>query len=217
MITREKTKRAVTFEMLKNADFSASGEEMERVLATFVLHRLVRAEQRGRQTWYELSHERLVRPVDDWLKLDRDFFNFRVARDLVANTFSGEVWRENYETLLSDGQLTHVIKPYERRLRFPSGQLELLCRSAIFRRVDPSHWMAQLGDEASIRILLEFMQSPNEQARSAAALAAVRCPDATGRLGDRLLELAMNDPSKTVQRAGRNRRKASAAAVASAF
>jgi hypothetical protein len=201
MITREKTKRAVTFEMLKNADFSASGEEMERVLATFVLHRLVRAEQRGRQTWYELSHERLVQPVDDWLKLDRDFFNFRVARDLVANTFSGEVWRENYETLLSDGQLTHVIKPYERRLRFPTGQLELLCRSAIFRRVDPSHWIAQLGDEASIRILLEFMQSPNEQARSAAALAAVRCPDANGRLGDRLLELAMTDPSKAVQRA----------------
>ncbi|HUE89316.1 MAG TPA: hypothetical protein VMO26_24825 [Vicinamibacterales bacterium] len=201
MITREKTKRAVTFEMLKNADFSASVDELERVLATFEQHRLVRSEQRGRELWYELGHERLVQPVDDWLKLDTDFFNFRVARDLVANTFSGEVWRENYETLLSEGQLTHVIRPYEQRLRFPPEQLELLCRSAIFRRVDPSHWMSQLGEAASIRILLEFMESPDEQARVAAAVAAVRYPDSESRLGDRLVELAMGDPSVPVRRA----------------
>jgi hypothetical protein len=204
MLTQEKTKRAVTFETLVSADFSASREELQRILGSFVTHRLLRAEQRGPQLWYELSHERLVQPVLDWLKLDRDFFNFRVARDLVANSCSGEVWRSTVETLLAEGALIHVIGPYAQRLRFSPLELEFVYRSAVYRKTDASHWAALIGQAACTAILLEYFRSDSAAARSGAAHAAASLPDPDAALGDACVELAMNDPEPLVQRvAGR--------------
>jgi hypothetical protein len=201
LITQEKTKRAVTLDAFVNADFSASEAELSQVLGVFERQRLLRAERRGSQTWYELGHERLVNPVLDWLKLDENFFNFRVARDLIANSCSGEVWRTNFETLLGEGALKHLVARYEKRLRVAPLEIEFVFRSAVYRQTDGSHWASLLGADRCRAILLEFLASSNEQARIGAARAATQFEDPGGALAEACLHTALTDASTAARRA----------------
>jgi tetratricopeptide (TPR) repeat protein len=221
LMTREETKRAATLEsLLGEAEFNASEDEVREVLDMLVRHRLVRREWRDRHYWYELTHERLVPLVRAWLELDRDYFNFCVARDLVINSSRGTHWFEKLETLLNHGQLRDVIWPYRERLRLDAVQAEFLLRSAIYSKPDYediSFWMAQYDEKAAIvaaqadpvgppktrrshDILTEMLEMSDSKASEQAAKAARHFPDPHCHLARKLLSMAQTDPAVSIRR-----------------
>ena len=201
LITPEATKRAVTLETLLQADFTATKEEAEGLLRSLERWRLVRREMRGGQVWYELTHERLVRHILDWFKLDRTFVDFRVARDLIAVSSRGEMFRERPETLLVPGQIEDVIGPFRERLRLDPVQAEFMFWSAVYRRT-PSvgHWAKVLGYDKSREALLCLLKHKDATARGGAAAAAKEIPDSNGELAKQCLHVALYDQSESVRR-----------------
>ncbi|MCY2991187.1 MAG: hypothetical protein NTY19_25410 [Planctomycetota bacterium] len=183
LITREDTKQAVTLNDLTEAGFLAREDEILSILRVFETRRLVRCEIRDGQPWYELVHERLVRPVQHWLKQDKDFFNYQIARDLVENSCRGGLWRSRPGLLLNCGQVEGVVGPYRERLRFDADNLEFLFRSAMFSRSrEANYWAQRYGLEASTAILLEAIQHPDAEMRLGAATVAGQFPDPDSKI-----------------------------------
>ncbi len=202
LITREGTRRALTFEAIAGAGFRVTADELEAVLSALVVCRLVRRERRGGERWYELVHERLVPVVEDWLKLDPEFFKFRLARNLVANSARGEAWRQSPEALLTPGQIREVVRPFRERLALAAGEREFLFRSAVHRKIreDALYWAGQLADETDAgELLAGLLASGSAAVRRGAATAARWFPDAA--LNGRCARLAIGDPDSGVRRA----------------
>ena len=215
LMTREDTKHAATLEsMMQEAEFTASQAEILQVLDMLCSHRLVRREWRDGQDWYELTHERLVPLVKEWLELDRDYFNFRVAKDLVANSSRGKHWLEMPETLLNNGQLKDLVWPYRQRLRLDEVEAEFLLRSTIYNnpeRENVTFWAGELDKSAdqvdqekkptSHEILGNMLSSADEGVRERAATAARYFPDPEHELVRRLLGMARTDTDESVRHA----------------
>jgi tetratricopeptide (TPR) repeat protein len=201
LITHEGTKRATNLASLADADFRASEDEIDRVLRVLEARRLVRREVRDGQPWYELIHERLVRFVREWLDLDKDFLNFRIARDLVTNSSRGERWRDLPDTLLNRGQVEGVVGPYRDRLRLDRTQTEFLLRSALYSRTrEVAFWAERFGHEESIAILLDALGRQDDLYCLGAATVAGQFPDPDGRIAAACLALG-SDPSEEIRRA----------------
>jgi len=215
LMTREDTKRAATLEsMMREAEFTASQAEILQVLDMLYSHRLARREWRDGQDWYELTHERLVPLVKEWLELDRDYFNFRVAKDLVANSSRGKHWLEMPETLLNNGQLKDIVWPYRQRLRLDEVEVEFLLRSTIYNnpeRENVTFWAGELDKSAdqvdqekkptSHEILGNMLSSADEGVRERAATAARYFPDPEHEFVRRLLGMARTDTDESVRHA----------------
>jgi hypothetical protein len=204
LITQERTKRAINLEFFLGCDFIAGREEIQSVLDILVRQRLVRAEQRGDDRWYELIHERLVDIILNWLALDPDFFNFRIAKELIVNCSRGEVWRKQPETLLNKGQLEGVVGPFREHLRLTDTELEFLVRSAAYRRSEQvQYWAKAYGFGKSASVLLLLLDNDNDEVRLGSARSAgyLSEPDVKDKLADACLTHALEDASEPVRRA----------------
>lgn len=199
LITHEGTKRASTLEDLMNLDFSAGEKEVVDILGLMVQHRLVRRQEKDREVWFELIHERLIPVVRDWLALDREFFQFRQARAFVTDNAASDLWQGSPDTLISAGALTNLIGPYRERFRFSQRERELLVRSAIYQRNSELSWWAELyGVDRTREILLKTLESGTEAERCSAVVSA-RCfkaADQDGRLAQACLRVTLDDLSE---------------------
>ena len=181
MITREDTKQATTVRSLGEARFRATEAEIDGVLRILDKSRLIRRDVRDGQDWYELSHERLVPYVREWLNLDKDFLNFRIARDLVTNSSHGDHWRSRPDTLLNRGQIEGVVEPFQERLRLIENQIEFLLRSAIWSRSpDIRYWYEIFGPVEALEILTDALSDPDDDYRLGAVSTLKYVPDPEG-------------------------------------
>ncbi|MFX0200917.1 MAG: hypothetical protein ACFFCW_32765, partial [Candidatus Hodarchaeota archaeon] len=208
LITQENTKQAVTLDFFQQAGFRASEDEIRDILKLLVAHGLVRSDERGIETWYELLHECLVPMILEWLNLDQEFFNFRFARDLIENCVRGEVFRNNHDVLLNLGQIKGVVGPYKDRLHLNKIETEFMAWSVIYRcspAADLSEhvkfWCDKFGTEESFNLLLMLFKNEDETAKLGAANAAPLLPGRNGRLAEECLHLALSDKSEKVRRA----------------
>jgi ATPase family associated with various cellular activities (AAA) len=206
LITRERTKKAMTLEALTKSRFLATSAEIVRLLGVLEEQRLVRRDPRGDVDWFELLHDRLVPIILAWLDLDLDFFQFRSARELIANSSAVGFWRRNPETLLNEGQLSGVVGPYKERLRLDEEPTEFVLRSAILRRsADVAYWSARHGPSRSVDLTLALLADQAPAVRRGAARAAASVPDTGGALEEKCVHLALGDPEVEVRReAGRS-------------
>jgi len=203
MVTREQTKRAVTVDALLDSYFIAAPDEVIEVLGLLETHNLIRRVERGEETFFELIHDRLVSSVQEWITSDPQFFNLHHAAEVVATAARGEAFRKQPELLLTAGQVRTVVGDYRERLRFNDIELELLLRSAAYRRIPDvvSYWAGRFGHARSPEIVLGLLGDPDPEVRRGGAEAACRVRDEDGRLAERCLELALGDANEEVRRA----------------
>lgn len=203
MVTREQTKRAVTVDTLLDSYFIATSDEVTEVLGLLETHNLIRRVKRGEETFFELIHDRLVGSVQDWIKSDPQFFNLHHAAEVVATVARGEAFRRQPELLLTAGQVRTVVGDYRERLRFNDVELELVLRSAAYRRIPEvlSYWAGRFGHAKSPEIVLGLLTDSDPEVRRGGAEAACRVRDEDGRLAARCLELALDDDNEEVRRA----------------
>lgn len=201
LITTENTKRAATLEDIHKADFNATPEEIVDIIDFLKKSRLVREEMRREQLWYELMHERLVGPILSWFALDKDFAEFRYARDVIVNGARNARFAKGGGALLAGQTIEQVINPYRERLRLDPAQTEFVFRSAVYHTTkDVDFWIRAAGEERAGAILLELMSDSDATARCGAAAAAgkvVRKPE----ICERLAHMALTDPETEVRRA----------------
>jgi hypothetical protein len=161
---------------------------------------LLRRELRAGETWYELVHEKLVEYVSAWLMLDRTFTEFRVARDLVANSCRGELWRDYAGALLNLGQVDDVVGPFRDRLRLDKSETEFMFRSAIRSGSKHArHWADRYGYEPSVDILLRCLEDKDLQYRLGALTVAAQFSDPDGRI-TRACQQQASDPQLAIRR-----------------
>lgn len=204
LITSDNTKRAVTLASLQQWDFEADQTELGRALEILEQKRLVRREMRGRNVWYELAHERLVKPILQWFQLDRTYAEFRFAREVVINGARNEMFRMRPETLLAVETIDQVILPFHDRLRLNAQQIEFMFWSAVYRQSSQAeYWGKKLQPDQSRSILLDLMKRSDPTARQGAATAAPFVADSNSDLAKECLRLAVSDPVAKVRRAGR--------------
>ncbi len=206
LITREGTKRAATLADLLASRFSASEEEVREILDLFVSQRLLRRQGHDSEIWYEVVHERLVPSIQEWLEADSEFIKFRQARNFVRGNSESDLWRRNPETLLNEGVFKTLLGPYQERFLFNERELEFILCSAVYQEVpDIAFWARRLGAAKAVDLLEKLADSPQEEVRRVAVLAAGSLEEVEGRLARICLRLAMEDPSEAVRRtAGRS-------------
>ncbi len=202
LITSENTKRAVTLTALREWDFEADMHELSCALDVLEKKRLIRKEMRGVNVWYELTHERLVKPILQWFQLDLTFTEFRFAREVIVNGARNEMFRKRPEALLTAETLDHVIRPFRDRLRLDSQQLEFAFWSAVYRRSkEINFWAGKLDAEKCRSILLTLMKGSDATSKVGAATAASFVADEVFLLARECLRLASTDPEVEVRRA----------------
>lgn len=209
LTSHEGTRRAATLEELPVGRFVAAPAAVEGVLEALRRQRLVRGENRGGVLWYELVHEHLVPHLRDWLERDREFFEFRQARDFVHRSSGNDVWRRRPEALLNPGVLSDLLARYRGLFRFDDGDLEFIVRSAAYRRNREAmeFWAQRFGAVCTAEIVCALLDSPHELERAggAAAAGSLVALDGASRLAEVCLERALLDPSPAVRReAGRS-------------
>ncbi len=184
LIAGERSRRAATFETIHRESTRQEPAAVRSVLDALVLHRLVRRDEQGEESWYELTHERLAEVVHEWLELDERFRQLRTARKLIANLARGEQWRREPGLLLTGHQLDNVVGPVRRHLPLPPAAIEYLLRSAIFRRSRDSgiYWIGRYGAEPSRRLVLEMLAGEEPKSVWGAACMARHVEDPDGEV-----------------------------------
>ena len=203
LVTERRTKRAIKKLDFRRRGFSIETAELNKALELLTRHRLVREDRRGGDSWFELIHERLIEIILGWLDTDRDFFNFRAARNLVENSCRNPGWEENPELLLNPGQLDGTVGPFRDLLHFGGRERLFLVSSATYARSkDFQFWAQNAGLETSLGLLENLLKvRDNDLVRERAAEAAGRVNASVERFAPRLLELTIGDPSEKVRRA----------------
>jgi hypothetical protein len=93
---------------------------------------LVRREFRGQQTWFELTHERLVAAILRWFLSDKTFSDYRFAREFITNLARNPMFRERHEALAPKSLIATLIGPFRDRLKCTSIELEYSRKSVSF-------------------------------------------------------------------------------------
>lgn len=204
LIASESTRRAATLTDLLQARFSARDEEVREILDLLTAQRLLRYQERDGQGWYELIHERLIPVLKSWLDFDQEFTEFRQARDFVRHNCEGELWRRSPETLLNKWVLDKLLGPHQERFRFNERELELVLRSALYRRfAGVAFWAQRYGGRKAIDLVEQLALSGSEGERrgAVASAGALQDQDPEGRLAGLCVRVALEDESEPVRRA----------------
>jgi uncharacterized protein YjbI with pentapeptide repeats len=219
LMTQEFTKQALRLVDFDNAVARLEHDEVATALAVLEAHRLIRKDERGQEigeveAWYELTHERLVGTITDWLQRDPRFSGMLAAADLVAGSVRFAMWRESTAALLSAGHLDDVVGPFRGRLRLGPTELEFIVRSAMIRR-HPSlaAWAADhddaVGAGASLAYIRDSLASDDAVVRRGACfgLGALRSSlgEAQPEVIEQLARAGIEDPDADVRsEAGRS-------------
>lgn len=205
MITHEKTKQAMRLEDFQNNLFVIDQPSLKKTLGIFEEKRLVRRETLDKVDWYELSHERLVPIIQDWIALDSEFIAFMATRDLVRTSCATDVWHKSPNTLLNKGQLTGLVDQFKDRLVFDENEQEFVLHSAIYSGLGELgvFWGKKYGIEETVLLLKnELLVSEFSKMRTGAAKTVGNLPEDVGhKLYDECVKLALYDNESKVWRA----------------
>jgi hypothetical protein len=200
LMTNQRTKQAMRIEDFDNTPYRVAVDEVSRVLQTLKSNRLVRDDERGGQTWYELTHERLVPLLERWLSSDKAFGSLVAAQDLIAACVRGGVWRDNVHGLLSKGLLVDVVAFFRWRLRLGPDAIECLLLSAMHEQHESvTYWAGLHGVEPSRQLVLAKLAATDPAFRRAAAFAAGRICRGDGRVWKELVRVALLDKDASVR------------------
>lgn len=164
---------------------------------------LLRAEQRGGERWYELSHDLLAETVGRGR--DRKVTELLAATDLLE-TLLGRARTEG------DRHLAGYFRPHQELLsecapfRSQPGLFEdesaFLFRASLVSGHDAAAWSARLARDdpgGRVSVLTEALAAADRGVRANAA--ALLAADPVQELLPRLAELAVGDPEEAVRRA----------------
>ena len=200
LTTQDRTKQALRLQDFMHSFYRLEEAEVLAVLNVLRAHRMLRVDIRGRESWYELTHERLVPILDKWLRLDQRFTVLLSAYDMVATPSRADVWRQSSDNLLPTEYLD-VVGPFRDRFVLNDNELELLVWSAMHQRhQDIEFWARRFGVDRSRKLVFEKLSSAETAMRLGAAFAAARISKDDKPCVERLLELSLGDPDLLVQR-----------------
>lgn len=204
LIASEKIKQASRLTDLLGK-VRARPEELSWALERLVGRRLVRAERRHGESWYELMHDRLVDIIQTWQAEDKEYANFRFAKSFVQVLSEGTGWRTDPSGLLSRTQLTSLVEPWKEQLPLNEREREFLLRSSILgQTATVAYWAGRLdesGPGRSVALMRELLDHPSPEMQLGAAASCRQLSDETGLLAERCLKLALESPDEHVRRA----------------
>jgi hypothetical protein len=207
LISAEQTKQAMRIDDFRGQKFLSSSGELQTILARLHSYRLLRRDRRGDDEWFELVHERLVPIIQQWVRVDPNYFAFVTAHDLVEFSARAQLVRSNPEALLNRGQIEDVVGPFNSRLRFDRERIEFLLTSCLYRKSSAfNFWASRLGENVAVEKLFEAARSQNDGMRLG-AMVAIRNLERrpTERILDQCVQASLHDTDE------RGRRMAGAA------
>lgn len=201
LTTQERTKQALRVQDFTTGLYRLSEAEALTVLEVIKRNRLLRVDTRGGETWYELTHERLVKILEEWLRLDPQFNALLAAHDWIATPSSSNIWREAPQNLLAPGHLTDVVGPFRARLALSATEIEFVVWSALYHRhEDVAFWAEQLGVEQARSLIREKLTDPLEDFRQGAAFSAALVSGGDPTTLEALVEVSLSDELEEVRR-----------------
>ncbi len=164
---------SLRFDRLK-LETRANEDQLERVLLHLHDAGLVKRIGNPQERRYELTHERIVDDVYEWMT--REEIAARQVRDLLVR--SERDW-ERFNSLMSSESLA-IVHRHRHELEFEPEQVELLVRSALTRGIGVRYWAEralELGDQG-VALLEELLPQVSTESRSALAkaLRSVKSP-----------------------------------------
>jgi hypothetical protein len=131
MTTAHATKLPTTLSRLSHSGLLPPREEIQDLLDKLVAASLVRRYDAEPEPWYELVHDRLVQALPEHFAHDQRFLRIRYMRELVSQLSKGLSEDSFGAPLLNRQQLTELVEPFCKYIRFNEQELCLLFRSAI--------------------------------------------------------------------------------------
>jgi len=203
------TKYALSARTMVKYQFG-NARETCAVLRGLWKQKILRRQRREGGVWYELRHECLVEPIEEWLDEDEDFANYRLVRDIIrANARDGSFHRRT-PLLLSHDQLERLVSPNKQRFRLTETELEFVLLSAIYDCSPEAAWWAEkAGWAMAVEMILDRLRAAehgkgqrDETMLLGVATVAQELPHANPEIAGRLLQLALDtNLLQTVRRA----------------
>jgi hypothetical protein len=131
MTTAHATKLPTTLSRLSHSGLLPPAGEIQNLLDNLVAASLVRRYDAEPEPWYELVHDRLVQALPEHFARDQRFLRIRYMRELVSQLSKGLSESSFGAPLLNRQQLTDLVEPFSKYIRFSEQELCLLFRSAI--------------------------------------------------------------------------------------
>jgi uncharacterized protein YjbI with pentapeptide repeats len=205
LTTQERTKQALRVQDFATGLYQLTEDEILQILDVIKRSKLLRDDKRGDETWYELTHERLVPILDEWLRLDQQFNKLLAAHDWIATPSSSNVWREAPQHLLAPGHLTEVVGPFKPRLALGATELEFVFSSALYHQhEDVVFWAERLGIGKARGLILKKLDDQLDRFRQGAAFTAGLVSAGDDATLKKLVEVTLTDHAEKVRReAGR--------------
>jgi len=197
------TKFALSSRELVDYQFGTALETLD-VLRQLTRQKILRRERRDGRTWFELRHECLVEPIEEWLNESESFGNYRQVRDIIKANARGGRFRTHPEMLLSTDQLDRLVSPNKERFRLSAQEIEFVTLSAIYERsADVGWWADKMGKEETEKLLTGLLADESNHKMLLGAAEAVGKAGFQNRdLSQRCLAMALNkDTPSEVQRA----------------
>lgn len=194
MTTAHATKLPTTLSRLSQAGLLASAEELQRLLDKLVSANLARRYDADPEPWYELVHDRLVHALPEHFSTDQQFLRLRYMRELVSQLARGLAAGMVGAPLLNRQQLTDLVEPFRRYLRFSEPELNLLFRSAVAHDYRVAVWRDALEAVAPGKpraVLLEMASYPETRHSAVTAVGVLGITDPVHRA--RCLDVALLD------------------------
>lgn len=197
------TKFALSSRELVDYQFGTALETLD-VLRQLTRQKILRRERRDGRTWFELRHECLVEPIEEWLNESESFGNYRQVRDIIKANARGGRFRTHPEMLLSTDQLDRLVSPNKERFRLSAQEIEFVTLSAIYERsADVGWWADKMGKEETEKLLTGLLADESNHKMLLGAAEAVGKAGFQNRdISQRCLAMALNkDTPSEVQRA----------------
>jgi hypothetical protein len=187
----------------QSIDEGRTGRLPNRVVEQLESRHLVRAEQRGGERWYELSHDLLADPVSRGR--DHRASQLLAATDLLA-TMLTRLRAENGGALrnvfAAHDDLLRECKPFLGQPGLFQDESEFLLRSSLATGTDARDWSERVRQdfpEVHRAVLAEALASERGAVRSGACRVLGRSD--VPALDDELVRLGMEDEDRGVRRA----------------
>lgn len=165
--------------------------EARQLLRRLTGQRLVRRLDEGSS--YELAHDILAATISTWFgeqERERKEVQELLRRELTD-------WRQDPNALLSEGKFRRIVAARDS-LRLTEEEAAYILRAAVLYNEDTPYWLDRVDDpDAQIEILLEMLESENDQARLTSAQLLVDYTQ--DQVAMALAQTAIEDPEAKVR------------------